>query len=64
MNYDTTPTPTYKQMANSNNPKDMYYSNNKNNSTNAGSDSFSANARPNMTSPSIEHIDEELQQRQ
>lgn len=59
MDYDTTPTPTYKQMAN--NPKDMYY-NNTNSST--GSDSFSANARPNMSSPSIEHIDEELQQRQ
>lgn len=63
MNYDTTPTPTYKQMAN--NSKDMYYSNNNNhNASNTSSDSFDANARPNMTSPSIEHIDEELQQRQ
>ncbi|KAL7308709.1 hypothetical protein PS15m_011879 [Mucor circinelloides] len=64
MNYDTTPTPTYKQMAN--NSKDMYYSNNNNNNNNASntsSDSFDASARPNMTSPSIEHIDEELQQR-
>ncbi|KAK4520513.1 uncharacterized protein ATC70_008026 [Mucor velutinosus] len=61
MNYDTTPTPTYKQMAN--NPKDMYYSNNNNTNNSTGADAFNANARPNMTSPSIEHIDEELQQR-
>lgn len=63
MNYDTTPTPSYKQMTNNNtnNQKDMYY---QSSTTTTDPDSFNANSRPNMSSPSIEHIDEELQQRQ
>lgn len=46
---------------NTNNQKDMYY---QSSTTTTDPDSFNANSRPNMSSPSIEHIDEELQQRQ
>ncbi|CEP12993.1 hypothetical protein [Parasitella parasitica] len=64
MNYDTTPTPSYKQMTNNNNSssnqKDMYYQATANSSPTANVD---YNAKPNMSPPSIDHVDEELQQR-
>ncbi|KAI8642170.1 Myc-type, basic helix-loop-helix domain-containing protein [Parasitella parasitica] len=63
MNYDTTPTPGYKQMTNNNNSsnqKDMYYQTTANG---APATNVDYNAKSNVSPSSIDHIDEELQQR-